>query len=109
VTASIHKFAMAAYPEPAGDAWLPRGGLRNGIDADLWAPIVVVAGPVAVRLLAAFAVAEVPALAVPTRSVSSDEWRMWVGTGQYATAEQVMHSAMPDIPLTTRTGGAKSS
>jgi hypothetical protein len=95
VTAAAHHYAHLA--DPLGIAWLPAGGLGNGLTADAWAPVLDVEARLAVTLLDLLAAAGVAGYAAPTRSRSDAPWRLWVATGRYATAEAVLLRAMPTL------------
>jgi hypothetical protein len=103
MTSAVHQVtpttAAAAEPRLTGAhvAWLPHRGLGNGLDTDVWAPVLEITGPVAVALLDVLATAGVPAFASPLRPEPSDVWRLWVGTSRYHTAEQTLLQAMPRI------------
>jgi hypothetical protein len=109
MSSAVHRwtFAELAAPTPAAHGAdvvrLPDGGLGNGVDTDVWAWIVEISGPMAVRLLAALGAAGVCAFASPVRPGSQDVWRLWVDVGHYVTAEQAVLAAMPDLVADART------
>jgi hypothetical protein len=95
VTAAAHRHTQLA--DPLGIAWLPAGGLGNGLTADAWAPVLDVDARLAVTLLDLLAAAGVAGYAAPTRHRLHASWRLWVATSRYATAEAVLLRAMPAL------------
>ncbi|HZD72728.1 MAG TPA: hypothetical protein VE776_02350 [Actinomycetota bacterium] len=94
---------------PAKVAWLPPFGHGNGLDAPSWAPIADVDHALADPLLEAFQDAGVPAHAAPVglaprrrpkrrrgRSPTA-QYRVWVGSQWYATAEDVLRVELPRL------------
>jgi hypothetical protein len=95
VTASPHHWHPVG--DPLGIAWLPRGGLGNGLRADAWAPVLDLDPRLAVTLLDLLAAAAVAGYAAPIHRRGPATWRLWVATERYATAERVLLREMPRL------------
>lgn len=82
--------------------WLPPGAVGNGLPAVRWAEIAVVDQDRAVRLLAAFAAAGIPARMATGRhsahdhAPDPDDTRIWVAPDRYADAEDVLLADRPE-------------
>jgi hypothetical protein len=85
-------------------AWLPPGGHGNGLNAPAWAPIGDF-DPVLVEqvlsMLAEYGVpgyaARCPAAAGPRARGSTSRWRLWVATGSYTRAEDLLVAHLPRL------------
>lgn len=91
--------ASSSSGSPGGEAvsrayWLPPHGRGNGLDASAWAPVADVPADDVAALLAELAAADVPGYAAEVGKGSRTRCRIWVGSLRYATAEDVLGSAL---------------
>ena len=86
--------------------WLPAGGYGNGLDDDMWAPVLEISAQVVAPLLRSLAEARVPAYAAPARSGSArlrehsqqpESYQLWVGASAYGQAEAALVKIMPGL------------
>ena len=82
-------------------AWLPPGGHGNGLDAPAWAPIADFAPQLADRVLVVLAEHGVPGYAAAHRAGPRSRpcscWRLWVATGAYTRAQDVLVAHLPRL------------
>jgi hypothetical protein len=94
--------------------WLPTGGYGNGLDDDMWAPVLEISEQVVTPLLSALAQASVPAYAAPAHSGCArlkehsqhpEDYQLWVGASAYGQAEMVLLNVMPRLAGTAARHG----
>jgi hypothetical protein len=94
--------------------WLPAGGYGNGLDDDMWTPVLEISERVVAPLLRTLAEASVPAYAAPAHSGSSrlrahsqrpEDYQLWVGASAYGRAEMALLTVMPRLAGATARHG----
>jgi hypothetical protein len=84
--------------------WLPVGGYGNGLDDDMWAPVLEISERVVPPLLRVLGEARIPAYAAPAHSGTArlkdhsrrpEDYQLWVGASAYGQAEMILVRVMP--------------
>lgn len=89
----------ASWPgQPSRLYWLPPGGMRNGLNAQTWAPLIDVDAGDLIMLLDTLRQADIAAYGARVgrlgRGRSSSTFRVWVDTWTHARAEDVAREVL---------------